>query len=68
MNLVRLGPRFSDLAETAAAMACLDLVITVDGSPAHLAGAIGAPTWLLLRRECDPRWLIDDPSAPDRTV
>ena len=37
-----------DFADTAALMSCLDLVISIDSAPAHLAGALGLPTWLLL--------------------
>jgi hypothetical protein len=39
-----------------AAMLALDLVVCVDGMPAHLAGSLGCPTWLLLQREADWRW------------
>lgn len=42
--------------DTAAWMAAVDLVITVDTSVAHLAGALGRPTWLLLARPADYRW------------
>jgi ADP-heptose:LPS heptosyltransferase len=38
-------------------VAALDLTISVDTSVAHLAGAIGAPVWLLNRRDTDWRWL-----------
>ncbi|GIZ51216.1 tetratricopeptide repeat protein [Noviherbaspirillum aridicola] len=47
----------SDFADTAALMATLDLVITIDSSPAHLAGAIGMPVWVLLPPSTvDWRW------------
>jgi Glycosyltransferase family 9 (heptosyltransferase) len=51
LDLVRLGPSFTDLADTAAAMMHLDLVVTCDTSVAHLAGALGRPSWVLL-----PAW------------
>jgi tetratricopeptide (TPR) repeat protein len=47
------------LLDQAAIMKCLDLVITTDGLPAHLAGALGVPTWVFLPDESDWRWLID---------
>jgi hypothetical protein len=61
---LRFGPFFSltqhgqfeSFADTAAAISTLDLVITVDTSIAHLAGAMGAPTWLLLSFDPDWRW------------
>lgn len=48
LNLTRLGAEFRDFSDTAAALAALDLFITVDTSVAHLAGALGVPTWLIL--------------------
>lgn len=42
--------------DTAAVMRCLDLVVTSDTGPAHLAGAIGAPTWVLLKKVPEWRW------------
>jgi tetratricopeptide (TPR) repeat protein len=46
-----------DFAETAALIAAMDLVISVDTSVAHLAGALGAPVWVLLQAGADFRWL-----------
>ncbi len=48
----------ADIAETAALVGGVDLVITVDTMLAHLAGALGRPTWLLLKAEADWRWGI----------
>ena len=45
-------------------MSCLDLVITVDTSVAHLAGALGRPTWILLPYTPDYRWLLDRDDSP----
>jgi tetratricopeptide (TPR) repeat protein len=58
-----LSASLTDFAETAAAMAALDLVVTVDTATAHLAGALGRPTWLLLHEAADWRWF----TAPDTT-
>lgn len=56
MHLERLGPSFSDFADTAAVVSALDLVITCDTSVANLAGAMGATTWVLLPTASDWRW------------
>jgi hypothetical protein len=49
-------PEVTDFADTAALVAALDLVITVDTAVAHLAGALGRPVWLLNRYDTDWRW------------
>jgi tetratricopeptide (TPR) repeat protein len=59
-----LGERQSDLADTAAMISLLDLVITIDTSIAHLAGALGKPTWVLLPFSTDWRWLRDRNDSP----
>jgi Tfp pilus assembly protein PilF len=53
-----------DFADTAAAMAALDLVIAVDTAAAHLAGALGRPVWLLNRYDTCWRWLRDRDDSP----
>lgn len=53
-----------DFADTAALIACLDLVISVDTAVAHLAGALGKPVWLLLAADADFRWLRDRADSP----
>jgi tetratricopeptide (TPR) repeat protein len=59
-----LGERLSDLADTAAIIAMLDLVITIDTSIAHVAGALGKPMWVLLPFSADWRWLRDRSDSP----
>ncbi|MGH7042942.1 MAG: tetratricopeptide repeat protein [Acetobacteraceae bacterium] len=54
----------TDFDATAALIAALDLVITIDTSVAHLAGALGRPTWVMLRYSCDWRWLRHQTSSP----
>ena len=55
---------FADFLETAAMLEALDLVITVDTAIAHLAGALGRTTWLLLPRPADWRWLTERSDSP----
>ncbi len=63
-DIVDLTAELTDFNETAALIACLDLVITVDTSVAHLAGALGCPTWILLPYTPDYRWLLDRNDSP----
>ena len=53
-----------DPAQTAAVMRALDLVISVDSMPAHLAGALGVPVWTLLHSESDWRWMAGREHSP----
>ncbi|HEX8954735.1 MAG TPA: glycosyltransferase family 9 protein, partial [Burkholderiaceae bacterium] len=53
-----------DYADTAALIANLDLVISVDTAVAHLAGALGVPVWLLNRFESEWRWLAEGDHSP----
>jgi len=53
-----------DFAATGALMGALDLVISVDTAPAHLAGALGRPVWLLNRFDSEWRWLRDRDDSP----
>ena len=54
----------TDLADTAATIATLDLVITTDSAVAHLTGALGKPLWLLLPWQSDWRWMQDIATTP----
>ena len=53
-----------DFGDTAALVAEMDLVISVDTSVAHLAGALGRPLWLLLPFSPDFRWLLHRSDSP----
>lgn len=68
MVVERLGDDFDAgewaLLDTAAVMQSLDLVITADTSIAHLAGALGRPTWVPLGRLADWRWFLDRMDSP----
>ncbi len=64
LQIADLSPWLADFAETAAAVRHLDLVISVDTSVAHLAGALGRPTWLVLPYAPDWRWLLDRQDSP----
>ncbi|MDA9409225.1 tetratricopeptide repeat protein [Bradyrhizobium sp. CCBAU 45384] len=63
-DIVDLTEHLTDFSETAALISCLDLVITVDTSVAHLAGALAAPVWTLLPFNPDWRWLIERDDSP----
>jgi ADP-heptose:LPS heptosyltransferase len=56
--------QWQDFADTAAAIECVDLVVTVDTSVAHLAGAMGKPTFVLLPFNSDWRWLLQRDDSP----
>ncbi|MGQ0654875.1 MAG: tetratricopeptide repeat protein [Betaproteobacteria bacterium] len=60
MRITDHSARLKDFAETAGLVANLDLVISVDTAAAHLAAAMGKPTWLMLRSAPDWRWQSDD--------
>ena len=53
-----------NIEETARLMRSLDLVISVDSFPAHLAGALGVPVWTLLQHQADWRWMTDRADTP----
>jgi hypothetical protein len=59
-----LGSGLADFADTAAVLKNLDLVVSVDTSTAHLAGALGLPVWVALPHAADWRWLIGRDDSP----
>jgi tetratricopeptide (TPR) repeat protein len=63
-GVVDLTAGLKDFNDTAALLGALDLVITVDTSVAHLAGALGRPVWLLLPHVPDYRWLLGRDDSP----
>jgi len=63
-GIIDLTAHLTDFSETAALVSCLDLIVTVDTSVAHLAGALGRPTWILLPYTPDYRWLLDRDDSP----
>lgn len=63
-HLIDHSDALEDFADTAALIQCLDLVITIDTSVAHLAGALGAPAWILLQRNADWRWFLHRAESP----
>jgi hypothetical protein len=63
-GLRMLGPECRDFEDTAALVSLLDVVITVDSSVAHLAGALGKPVLILLPQLSDWRWLLRREDSP----
>ncbi len=60
-----LGSGFKDFADTAALIESIDLLVTVDTSVAHVAGAMGKPVWILLPfNPHDWRWMLDREDSP----
>lgn len=63
-HITFVGDNLKDFSDTAALIEQMDLVITIDTSVAHLAGAMGKPVWILLRHNSDWRWLLDRSDSP----
>lgn len=64
LRMITFIDHAKDYADTAALVDLLDLVISVDTSVAHLAGALGKPTWVLLPFAPDWRWLLRQDTSP----
>ena len=68
MRVVDPGPGFDAgpdaFVDTAGLMAGLDLVVSSDSAVAHLAGALGRPAWVALKRVPEWRWMLDRPDTP----
>ena len=62
--LTHLGGELADFNDTAAVLSLCDLLITADTAPAHLAGAMGRPVWVLVPFGPDWRWMLDGESTP----
>ncbi|HEY2179111.1 MAG TPA: tetratricopeptide repeat-containing glycosyltransferase family protein [Caulobacteraceae bacterium] len=62
--LINLGPELSDFGDSAAVIAELDLLLCVDTSVGHVAGATGAPAWIMLPYAPDWRWLRERSDTP----
>jgi tetratricopeptide (TPR) repeat protein len=63
-NIINMADNIRDFADTAAIINNLDLVITIDTSIAHLAGALGKPVWTLLPFSPDWRWFLNRTDSP----
>ena len=64
LPVIDLAAGIADFADSAAILANLDLVLTVDTACAHLAGGMGVPVWTLLPKSCDWRWLSGRTDSP----
>ena len=62
--LVSFGPEIGGFSDTAAIIASLDLVVTIDTGVAHLAASMGKPTWIMLPYSSDWRWLRGRSDSP----
>ncbi len=63
-RVLSCGPQLSNFADTASLLSNLDLLISVDSSPVHLAAALGMPVWTLIPSIYDFRWLVDREDSP----
>ena len=63
-QIIDLGKDFRDFSDTAAAMKNLDVMVTIDSAPVHLAGALGIKTFLMLPKYSEWRWFLDEKNTP----
>ncbi|MBF0271458.1 MAG: glycosyltransferase family protein [Magnetococcales bacterium] len=63
-EIIPLGDKLGDFAETAAVLQHLDLLISTDTALVHLAGGLGVPVWTLLHTACEWRWLEKREDSP----
>jgi tetratricopeptide (TPR) repeat protein len=64
LDVLDVAAELTDYSATAALIANLDLVVTIDSSVAHLAGAMGRSVWVLVPRPSDWRWMLDRTDSP----
>nr|WP_223258700.1 glycosyltransferase family 9 protein [Trinickia symbiotica] len=64
MSLLSLSDEIRDFEDTAAILEVVDLLVSIDSSPVHLAGALGRPVWLMLPFVPDWRWLLGRADTP----
>jgi hypothetical protein len=62
--LINIGAEISDYDDTMAILQCLDVLVTVDTSVGHLAGAMDRPVWIMVARTPDWRWLLGRSDSP----
>ena len=63
-HMTDLSGDLTNFGETAAVIENLDLIITVDTSMGHLAGALGKPVWIMIPKAADWRWMLDRSDSP----
>jgi hypothetical protein len=63
-DIIHVGAELADFGDTASVIELVDLIISVDTSVVHLAGAMGRPVWALLPYSPDFRWLLDREDSP----
>ena len=62
--IIDLADEIHDFGDSAALMMQMDLILTIDSSPVHLAGALGLPVWMVALYTADWRWLTDREDSP----